>query len=133
MRILIAEDDRQISALIRRVLGEDGYAIDVANNGEEARMLAFLNDYDGIVLDAKLGDRHGFEVLQELRARGKSTPVLLYTSLADSDAVVRAFDAGADAYVVKPIPNTELRARVRGLIRRGPSSRIQEQVLVGEI
>ena len=118
---------------MRRVLSEDGYAIDLAHTGEEARMLAFVTEYDGIILDVDLGDRHGFEILQELRKSGRSTPVLLYTGLDDSAAVVRGLDAGADEYVVKPVPNQELRARVRSLLRRGPSSRVSEQLVVGEI
>jgi DNA-binding response OmpR family regulator len=133
IRILVADDDRSIANLIKRVLSEDGYAIDVANSGEEARMLAFVNRYDGIVLDLELGDRHGFEVLQELRSAGKTTPVLLYTGTEDVAAIVRGLDAGADEYVVKPVSNEELRARVRSLIRRGPSARVHEQLKVGEI
>jgi DNA-binding response OmpR family regulator len=133
IRILIAEDDRPLSALIRRVLNEEGYAIDVANTGEEARMLAFVNEYDGIILDANLGDRHGFEIIQELRSRGKATPVLLYTGVDDSAAIVRGLDAGADYYVVKPVPNDVLKARVRCLLRRGPASRTSEQITVGEL
>lgn len=96
-------------------------------------MLAFVNDYDAIVLDLDLGDRHGFEVLQELRARGKVTPVLLYTGRDDSEAIVRGLDAGADGYIVKPVSNQELRARVRSLIRRGPGSRGTEQIVVGDL
>ena len=67
IRVLVAEDDKSIASLIRRVLSEDGYAIDVAHTGEDARLLAFVNQYDGIILDLELGDRHGFEVLQEMR------------------------------------------------------------------
>lgn len=96
-------------------------------------MLAFVNEYDGIILDANLGDRHGFEILQELRQAGRVTPVLLYSGLSDAATVVRGFDAGADQYAVKPVTNGELKARVRSLLRRGPSSRVSEQVTVGEI
>jgi DNA-binding response OmpR family regulator len=131
MRLLIVEDDQSIATLMRRVLSEDGYAIDVALSGEEARTLAFVNTYDGIVLDLDLGDRHGFEILQELRAAGNKTPVLLYTGNDDTVAIVRGLDAGADGYVIKPISNIELRARVRSLIRRGPASRSSEQIVVG--
>lgn len=133
IRVLVADDDRSIATLIRRVLAEDGYAIDVANTGEDARMLAFVNDYDAIILDVDLGDRHGFEIIQELRSAGKLSPVLLYTGLDGSDAVVRGLDAGADGYMVKPVSNQELRARVRSLVRRGPSSRGAEQVCVGDL
>ncbi len=133
IRILVADDNKSIAALIRRVLSEDGYAIDVAHSGEEARLLAFVNDYDGIVLDLDLGDRHGFEILLELRAGGRPAPVLLYTGTEDSAAIIRGLDAGADGYVVKPVPNEELRARVRSLLRRGPVSRVSEQLAVGEL
>lgn len=115
------------------MLSEDGYAIDVATSGEEARLLAFVNDYDGIILDLDLGDRHGFEILQELRAAGKSTPILLYTGTDASEIVVRGLDAGADGYIVKPVPNLELRARVRSLLRRGPAPRVSEQLALGEL
>jgi two-component system OmpR family response regulator len=133
IRILIAEDDRAIAALMKRVLTEDGYAIDVAFTGEEARLLAFVHDYDGIILDVDLGDRHGFEILQELRASGRATPVLLYTGLGASEAIVRGLDAGADEYVVKPISNQELRARVRSLLRRRSAALMAEQLMVGEL
>ncbi|HZI99157.1 MAG TPA: response regulator transcription factor [Gemmatimonadaceae bacterium] len=133
IRVLVAEDDKSIASLIRRVLSEDGYAIDVAHTGEDARLLAFVNQYDGIVLDLELGDRHGFEVLQEMRAAGKTTPVLLYTGTEDVTAIVRGLDAGADEYVVKPVSNQELRARVRSLLRRGPGSRATEQLRVGDL
>ena len=133
MRILIAEDDKSVANLMRRVLSEDGYAIDMAHTGEDARLLAFVNQYDGIVLDLELGDRHGFEILQELRSAGKTTPVLLYTGTEDATAIVRGLDAGADGYVVKPVSNQELRARVRSLLRRGPGARVNEQLMLGSV
>jgi DNA-binding response OmpR family regulator len=134
MRILVVDDDRAILRLVARVLQDDGYAVDTAGTGEEARMLALVNEYDGIVLDLQLGDRHGFEILQELRRNGRRTPVLLYSGRADSDSIVRGLDAGADDYVVKPVSNEELRARVRTLIRRGSGgSRVGEQVTVGNL
>jgi len=134
MRILVVDDDRAILKLIERVLRDESYAIDVAATGEEARMLALVNEYDGIVLDLQLGDRHGFEILQELRRNGRRTPVLLYSGLADTDSIVRGLDAGADDYVVKPVSNEELRARVRTLVRRGTSgSRVAEQVSAGNL
>lgn len=134
MRILIVDDDRAILKLIARVLSEESYAIDEAATGEEARMLALVNEYDGIILDLELGDRHGFEILQELRRNGRRTPVLLYSGRGDTESIVRGLDAGADDYVVKPVSNEELRARVRTLIRRGEgSSRVAEQVSVGNL
>ncbi|MFL5487310.1 MAG: response regulator transcription factor [Gemmatimonadaceae bacterium] len=134
MRILVVDDDRAILKLIARVLRDDSYAVDTASTGEEARTLALVNEYDGIILDLQLGDRHGFEILQELRRNGRRTPVLLYSGRADTESIVRGLDAGADDYVVKPVSNEELRARVRTLIRRGAgSSRVGEQVSVGNL
>jgi DNA-binding response OmpR family regulator len=134
MRILVVDDDQAILKLLKRVLRDDSYAVDVAASGEEARTLALVNEYDGIILDLQLGDRHGFEILQELRRNGRRTPVLLYSGLSDTDSIVRGLDAGADDYVVKPVSNEELRARVRTLIRRGEGgSRVAEQVSVGNL
>src|SRR3954465_1736184 len=134
MRLLIVDDDRAILKLLARVLHDDGYAVDAASTGEEARTLALVNEYDGIILDLQLGDRHGFEILQELRSHGRRTPVLLYSGRADTESIVRGLDAGADDYVVKPVSNEELRARVRTLIRRGANnSRVAEQVSVGNL
>lgn len=134
MRILVVDDDAGLLKLITRVLRDEAYAVDTASTGEEARTLALVNDYDGIVLDLQLGDRHGFEILQELRRNGRHTPVLLYSGLADTETIVRGLDAGADDYIVKPVSNEELRARVRTLIRRGAgNSRIAEQSVVGNL
>jgi len=134
MRILVVDDDRAILKLIARVLRDESYAIDEASTGEEARTLALVNEYDGIILDLQLGDRHGFEILQELRRSGRRTPVLLYSGRSDTDTIVRGLDAGADDYVVKPVSNEELRARVRTLVRRGASgSRVAEQVTAGNL
>jgi len=105
----------------------------VANTGEQARLLSFVNEYDGIVLDVQLGDRHGFEIVQEIRAAGKSTPVLLYTGLDGTDAIVRGLDAGADEYVVKPISNQELRARVRSLLRRRVPGTLTPHLMIGSL
>jgi two-component system OmpR family response regulator len=134
MKILVVDDDRAIVKLIARVLHDEAYAVDTASTGEEARMLALVNEYDGIILDLELGDRHGFEILQELRRNGRHTPILLYSGRGDTESIVRGLDAGADDYVVKPVSNEELRARVRTLIRRGAgSSRLGEQVSVGNL
>ncbi|MEX2109348.1 MAG: response regulator transcription factor [Gemmatimonadaceae bacterium] len=133
MRILIVDDDLAILNLLQRVLRDEGYAIDTASTGEEARTLALVHEYDGIILDLNLGDRHGFEILQELRRAGKRTPVLLYSGKGDTETIVRGLDAGADDFVVKPVSNEELRARVRTLVRRAATSRVGEQVTVGNL
>jgi DNA-binding response OmpR family regulator len=133
MRILVVDDDKAILKLVTRVLRDEAYAVDTASTGEEARTLALVNEYDGIILDLQLGDRHGFEILQELRRNGRHTPVLLYSGRADTESIVRGLDAGADDYVVKPVSNEELRARVRTLTRHGIRARVDEQIRVGNL
>ncbi|MHB1223264.1 MAG: response regulator transcription factor [Gemmatimonadaceae bacterium] len=133
MRILVVEDDMMVARLVRAVLSADGYAVDIAATGEEGRLMAFINDYDGIVLDLHLNDRHGLTILQELRREGRQTPVLILTGSSGESDMVRALDAGADEYVVKPVRNRELAARVRALVRRGAHSQRSEQLTVGAL
>jgi DNA-binding response OmpR family regulator len=133
MRLLIVEDDKSTSFLLRRLLIEDGYEVDVAATDAEARAQCAANQYDGLILDLQLGDRHGLEILTELRQYGMTTPVLVYTGSSDLVSITRLLDAGADGYVVKPVPNAELCARVRALVRRGEVARNREQLTVGDL
>lgn len=131
MRILIVEDDRSVGRLLKELLAEKGYAVDLAHEGEQGRTLAFVHDYDGIVLDLELPDRHGLTILQELRREGDDTPVLILTGMTHEEAVVRGLDAGADDYVRKPVSNAEFRARVRALVRRGGGRPRTERLAFG--
>ncbi len=131
--MLVVEDDKTMAKLVQLVLEEEGFAVDVASAGEEGRTLALVNEYDGIILDLELGDRHGVEILQEIRRAGRTVPILVLTGSADSANVVRALDAGADEYAVKPVPNAELRSRARALVRRGDRGRVSEQLAVGNL
>jgi DNA-binding response OmpR family regulator len=119
MKLLIVEDDRMLSALVRRALIEEGHTVDVAADGEQAEALAFVNDYDAIVLDLMLPGKSGLQVLQELRREGRATPTLILTGRRDKQDVVRGLDLGADDYLTKPFDLDELKARVRALLRRG--------------
>ena len=131
MRVLIVEDDQSQAYLLQRLLNEDGYSIDVAMTGEEALALAAANEYEGMILDLQLTDCHGLTILRELRKAGKQTAVLVYTGNSDAQSIIAAFDAGADEYVVKPVSNEEMRARVRVLLKRGDAARTSEEVTVG--
>jgi two-component system, OmpR family, response regulator len=118
MKLLVVEDDRMLSELIRRALAEDGFAVDVASDGEQAETLAFVNDYDGIVLDLVLPRKSGLQLLQQMRRESRSTPTLILTGRRATQDIVRGLDVGADDYLTKPFDLDELKARVRALVRR---------------
>ncbi len=132
MRILIVEDERQIAAFLERGLKEEGYAIDVVYNGNDALDWAAAVEYDGIVLDVMLPGRDGFSVCRELRARGSITPVLMLTARDTVDDRVSGLDLGADDYLVKPFVFKELVARLRAITRRQSDTRSVE-LQVGDL
>jgi two-component system, OmpR family, response regulator len=132
MRALLVEDDPTMALLIKQVLEQEGFAVDHASTGNDAQTLAFVNEYDAIVLDLGLPDRNGLTVLQALRNDGRSTAVIVLTAAADSGTTVRALDAGADDYLTKPIVIEEFRARMRALVRRGGAKRT-EKVVCGNV
>jgi len=123
MRILVVEDDVDMSRFIARGLGEQAYAVDVAANGEEAIEHATTSPYDAIVLDAMIPAPDGFEVCRRLRAAGVWSPVLMLTARDSVDDRVAGLDSGADDYLVKPFAFAELLARLRALGRRGETGR----------
>jgi DNA-binding response OmpR family regulator len=124
MRVLVVEDDRKVAGFIEQGLREEGYAVDLARDGEEATMLAHVNAYDVILLDVVLPKKNGFQVATELRREGRNTPILMLTSRDAVEDVVRGLDAGADDYLAKPFPFDELLARMRALCRRGGAERL---------
>ena len=115
-----------MALLTKQVLEQEGFAVDHVTTGNDAQTLAFVNDYDAIVLDLGLPDWNGLTVLQALRKDGKSTPVIVLTGANDSATTVRALDAGADDYLKKPIVIDEFRARMRALVRRGGATRSEQ-------
>jgi two-component system copper resistance phosphate regulon response regulator CusR len=115
-RILIAEDDPRIAAAVEKALHASGFATFVADNGELAQSLSMTDEFDLLVLDMGLPEQDGFHVLQELRWRGKTMPVLVLTGRSDRD-VVACLDAGADDYMRKPFDAEELVARVQTRLR----------------
>ena len=123
MRLLVAEDDVKMAGLLRRGLEEEGYAVDIARAGDEALWAASENPYDAILLDVMLPDLDGFEVCRRLRAANRWAPVLMLTARDAVHDRVAGLDAGADDYLTKPFSFSELLARLRALIRRGPSDR----------
>jgi len=125
MKILVVEDDRKVAGFIEQGLKEEGYAVDVARDGDEATMLAHVNDYDMILLDVVLPRKNGFQIAMELRREGRNTPIMMLTSRDAAEDVVRGLDAGADDYLSKPFRFDELLARIRALHRRGGAERLE--------
>lgn len=125
MRILVVEDDRKVAGFIEMGLREEGYAVDVAADGDEATVLGHVNDYDAILLDLMLPKKNGIQVASELRREGRNTPILMLTARDATEDVVRGLDAGADDYLTKPFKFDELLARLRALLRRGGAARME--------
>ena len=122
MRILLVEDDRKVASFIRKGLTEEGYAVDVAHDGEAGLLMGLDRLHDVIVLDVMLPGKPGFQILRELRQEKVTTPVLLLTARDAVEDKVQGLDAGADDYLTKPFAFAELLARVRALLRRGKST-----------
>jgi heavy metal response regulator len=122
MRVLVVEDERRIADFISRGLSEQGYAVDVAYDGDEALDWLAVADFDVIILDVMLPVRDGIEVCRTLRERGLRTPILMLTARDAVEDRVRGLDSGADDYLVKPFAFAELVARLRALTRREPAA-----------
>jgi two-component system OmpR family response regulator len=123
MRLLVVEDDVKMAALVRRGLAEEGAAVDVARNGEDALWMAAATPYDALVLDVMLPGIDGIETCRRLRAEGVWAPVLLLTARDSVEDRVAGLDGGADDYLTKPFSFAELSARLRALARRGQRER----------
>lgn len=123
MRVLVVEDEPKMAGLIKRGLEEDGLAVDVTPNGEDAVWMAGSTEYDAVVLDVMLPGLDGFEVCRRLRADEVWTPVLMLTARDAVEDRVAGLDGGADDYLLKPFSLAELLARLRALARRGSGER----------
>jgi DNA-binding response OmpR family regulator len=134
MKILIVEDDIQLSGAIKAGLEEAGYAADVVNDGEAAQRRIEANHaaYDAVVLDVGLPKKDGLEVCKEIRAKGIKTPVLILTGKDKTQEKVAGLDVGADDYLTKPFSQQELEARIRALLRR-PTEVVPGTIHVGDI
>ena len=117
----MVEDDAALASVVVRALREESYAVDLAQDGQEAEWSAFENPYDLIILDLMLPRKDGLSVLKTLRQAGNHTPVLILTAKDTATDVVAGLDTGADDYLKKPFSLDELMARVRALLRRQPS------------
>jgi len=118
MRILLAEDEPKVAEHVRQGLTAEGYAVDLAIDGEEALWLAELNKYDALLLDVMMPGKDGISVVRQLRRKQSMVPVIFLTARDDVDDKVRGLDAGGDDYLTKPFSIAELLARLRAVLRR---------------
>jgi len=132
MRLLVVEDDPDLSGQLVEALREAGYAVDLTQEGEEAEFLGDTEPYDAVVLDLGLPNVDGMTILERWRESGRTMPVLILTARDRWSDKVAGFDAGADDYLAKPFRVEELLARLRALIRRS-SGHASPVIQIGEI
>ena len=118
MRILVIEDEAKIAQFMKRGLKEEGYAVDVAKDGEEGYAFATIEDYDVVILDIMLPGMDGLALLRKLRKKKPHLPVIMVTARSSVDDRVKGLDLGADDYITKPFAFEELLARIRAQLRK---------------
>jgi DNA-binding response OmpR family regulator len=118
MRILLVEDERRLSSVVKKGLMEEGFAVDAAFDGEEGQYLAESENYDLVILDIMLPKVDGLTICKELRAKNIKTPILMLTAKTTVEDKAAGLDSGADDYLAKPFAFLELRSRIHALIRR---------------
>jgi len=120
MRVLIVEDEIKAAEYLRKGFSENGFVADVAGCGEDGLHLALTGDYELVILDVGLPERSGWSVISELRRNGKDIPVIFLTARDAVEDRIKGLELGADDYLIKPFVFSELLARVRTILRRGP-------------
>lgn len=134
MRILLVEDDRDVSSFVVRGLREAGHVVEHADNGRDGLFLAASEPFDAVVLDRMLpGGIDGLRLLETLRSQKNTVPVLFLSAMAEVDDRVRGLQAGGDDYLTKPFAFAELLARVEALVRRGKSDSPVTKLVVADL
>lgn len=118
MRILIIEDNEKLAKYTKQMLEEEGYAVDIAQEGEQGERMAKSDNYDLIILDIMIPKKDGIAVCKSLREDSKNMPIIMITAKGEIDDKILGLDSGADDYLVKPFDMKELLARTRALLRR---------------
>lgn len=121
MKLLLAEDDRDVSKAVSALLRRSSYTVDQVYNGTDALDYLLGGDYDGAILDIMMPGKSGLEVVREARNQGIRIPIMMLTAMDEVDDRINGLDAGADDYLPKPFAGGELLARVRALLRRSES------------
>ncbi len=133
MRILVAEDDSKIASFVVNGLKQNGFAVDVATDGDQALATAMSTPYDAVIMDVMMPKLDGLTVIQRMRAAGVRAPVLILSARATVDDRVRGLQAGGDDYLTKPFAFSELLARVQALIRRSTQAPEPTKLSVGDL
>lgn len=130
MRVLIIEDDRDVSAYVRQGLMQAGWNVDVADDGRQGLLLATTEKYDALVVDRMLPHVEGLTLIRTLRASDNTTPALILSALGEVDDRVKGLQAGGDDYLVKPFAFSELLARLEALVRRAKTAGNQNETML---
>jgi DNA-binding response OmpR family regulator len=132
MRLLVVEDEKRMAGLLRRGLEEEGYVVAIAFDGPTGLAMARASSFELILLDIMLPGMDGFSVAKRLRSDGVATPILMLTARDAAPDVVKGLDLGADDYLTKPFSFEVLLARIRALLRRGPTP-VSPQLRIGDL
>lgn len=129
MKILLAEDEKELSRALSRILSKNGYIVDAVYNGQDALDYLESPTYDVLILDIMMPIKDGFEVLKTLRANNNTIPIILLTAKSAIDDKVQGLDLGADDYLTKPFASEELIARLRAITRRKKDNRVTNDLI----
>jgi len=130
MKILLIEDDRDVSAYISKGMSEAGHKIDISDSGKDGLFLATTEDYDVIIVDRMLPELDGLTIIKTIRGAGNTTPALILSALGEVDDRVKGLYSGGDDYLVKPFAFTELLARIEVISRRQDKANKNEQTIL---
>jgi two-component system phosphate regulon response regulator PhoB len=133
MKVLVVEDHTQLADITKRALIEDGYVVDIAQDGQTALDMFELNGYDVIVLDIMLPEIDGIEVCQTMRKTDLDIPIIMLTARDGLGDRIKGLDSGADDYLVKPFSVPELLARIKTILRRVNPDAVAEQLKAGDL
>jgi DNA-binding response OmpR family regulator len=133
MRVLLVEDEKKMASFIERGLKEEGYAVDVAFDGEQGWDYVAANEYDAVVLDLMLPKISGLDLCSKIRKGGNQTPILMLTARDSVEDKIKGLDQGADDYLTKPFAFDELLARLRALLRRPKDLQEKSQLKAGNL
>lgn len=133
MRLLLADDEQELTDALSVILTYNKYSVDVVNDGQDALDYAMTGEYDGLILDVMMPKMNGFDVLRELRSAGITTPVIMLTAKSQLQDKIEGLDAGADDYLPKPFETEELLARIRAMTRRGGEVFTPDVLTLGDL